>query len=192
MFRTLFAATLALSLGFAVVSCGGGGKKKAEPKPVTWKEVEHLGVSLKVPADFKKNPATGTESVQYMHPTKGLLVYINIERNKMGEDGLDGLYAKEYEKRQRDTRKRLKSEKAYEILGGKKDISLGGKKAFEVEQEFMSEAGDTRAHNIVIEMDSGDGNLVTVKWVVSNVKEQPWEKIFNRYFKNSRASLNAK
>jgi uncharacterized lipoprotein YehR (DUF1307 family) len=173
---------------FALAACGGG-KKKIAPKPVNWKSVDTLGVSMKVPDVFKKNPAGGSDSVQYMY--KGGIVYINIEKGKLEEGGLEGLFRKEHEARAKETRKRKKSKDAYKILE-KKDITLGGKKALEIEQEFMTGTGDMRAHNIVVYVDLGNEQLLTLKWHIEDIKEVPWEKTYNRFFKESRASLDVK
>jgi hypothetical protein len=154
--------------------------------PVAWIDVERFGVSLKVPGNFKRNPAGGKDSVQYMY--MGGVAFISIETGKLGEEGLEGLYKKEYLKRQRDTIKRMKRKNAYEIIK-KEDITLGGRNAFEIEQEFQAGAGDLRTHCIVINVDLGDGKLLTVKWEVPDVNTFSWEKAYSRYFKESRACL---
>ena len=189
MERGTRSAWLLIAVAFGLVSCGGGGGEKKGPPPVNWKAVDTLGVNMKVPDVFKKNPEGGSDSAQYMY--KGGVAWIAIEKGKLDEGGLEGLYRKEHEARAKETRKRLKSQDAYKILE-KKDITLGGKKALELEQEFMTGTGDLRAHNIVVYVDLGNEQLLTIKWQITDIKELPWEKTYNRYFKESRASLDVK
>jgi len=189
MFKDTLRAGIAILAVLGIASCAGGGKKKSAPAPVKWKQVDKMGVSLKVPGNFMRNPAGGRESIQYMY--KGGIAFINIETGKLGEDGLEGLYKKQYVKRQGDTIKRMKRKNAYEIIG-KKDISINGKPAFEIEQVFQAGAGDLRTHNIEINADLGGGKLLTVKWEIPDVNQLAWEKFYNKYFKKSRASLAIK
>ncbi|MHC5040357.1 MAG: DcrB/PsbP domain-containing protein [Planctomycetota bacterium] len=181
---------LAMVLPFVLVACGGGKKKTTKGDgPVGWKEVSKLNTSLKVPKTFKKVPGGAVDAVQYMLAgNKGLIA---IEKGKLPEGDLDALYKSEYVKRQRDTRKRLKREEAYQIIE-KKDITLGAYKAFELEQEFQSGTGDQRAHNIVINVKIGEEKLLTIKWEVPDIKELSWKKAYSRYFKESRSSLRIK
>lgn len=189
MVRSLISTILVTAVVLPLWSCGGAQKK--EPKPVTFKTIEPLGVKLKIPETFKKNPAGGSDAVQYLY--KGGQAIIAVEKTKLDEGGLEALYKKEYEKRQRDTRKARKSQDAYEIIK-KEDTTFGGKKAFVIEQEFLAGDGTMRAHNIVINIDLGDNNLLTVKWEVADVKEKgmSWDKFFPRYFKESRSSFSMK
>ena len=189
MFKDSLRAGIAIIAVFGIASCAGGGKKKSATAPVKWKQVDKLGASLKVPGNFMRNPAGGKESVQYMY--KGGVAFINIETGKLDEKGLEGLYQKQYVKRQRDTIKQLKRNNAYEIIE-KKDISINGKPAFEIEQVFQAGAGDLRTHNIEINADLGGGRLLTVKWEIPDVNQLAWEKTYGKYFKKSRASLAIK
>jgi hypothetical protein len=119
---------------FGLPSCGGKEKKSKKSKTVSWKKVSHFGVTLKVPKTFQKNPASGSDSVQYMY--KGGMAYIVIEKTDGYEEGLEKYLAEQYEKRERKTDKRFKDKDAYKILKKDTELTLGGKKAFEIEHEY--------------------------------------------------------
>jgi hypothetical protein len=180
---------MALVMVFGLGACGGKKKKKAAKK-VTFREVSHFGVTMKIPSNFTKSKGSG--KFAHVYVSKGMGAAISIEKgDQYKEGGMEKLYAEQYEKRSRKTQKRFKSKDAYKIIH-KKDMKMGSRAAFEVEQEFRDQDGSVKAHSIEINVDIGDGKLLTLRWKVNDVDSDPWDKYYDRYFKESHGSVNFK
>ncbi|GEM_PF-2826796 len=188
LWTVLSAATM-----LALSACGGGGSGgESKPKPVNWREIDSLGVHMKIPDVFVKSKTGAADSDQYIHKKHSTAVFISIETLTMPEGGLEAVYREEYAKRANETRRRKKSNDAYIFHKKKQDITLDGKKAFELEQEFFTGTGDTKARSVEVNVDLGNGKLLTLKWQVEGIEEIDWDKMYNRYFKESRASVKLK
>jgi hypothetical protein len=185
-----FACAILVAL-FGLSSCGGGGKGKPvkEDSKPSMTNVPYFGANFKVPKTFVQVANSATSAT---FQEKNGLAMIQIEKVALTEGKtMDDYYQSEFENRRKETNKRKKNENAYKILK-KNPISFSGKKALEIEQEFDAGAGTNKSHNIVVIVEMGESQLLTVTWEVPDIKGLSWTKAHTQYFKESRESLSLK
>ena len=159
--------------------------KKVEDARV-FTRASHLGAALMIPAEFKQVSA-GADSVVYQSPAGEAMIF--LERIALPEaSGIEEYYTREFERRREETCKRRKDVNAYRILQ-KSAITVGGKSALQIEQEFCAGAGTQRAHNLVVLVEIGDSRMLAVNWEVPDIDGMAWLKAYDRFFKGSRESL---
>jgi hypothetical protein len=190
MSRFIAFACAFLLLAAGLASCGGGGKgegAKKQTKTVAFTQVSHFGATLKIPQGF---PRAGGEKNSVTYARADGSAMISIERIPLNEGKeLDDYYAVEFEKRMKDANKAKKSTDAYKILKSNK-ISIGGKEAREIEQEFFAGAGTQKSHNIVVIVAIGEAMVLAITWEVPDLALISWPKAHSTYLKESRESLS--